>query len=140
MEKAVESTAKQPAKAAGRKSAKRATSKKAVGVKRKYASRSSAGNSAAENGNGYSASASRLLSRGKSAIGDAYSWADEAGRALPAKARNMHLPDTRSMQNFVSERPLVIGALGLGIGIALGAMMPSAHHQAGRVGRKPGRK
>lgn len=67
--------------------------------------------------------ASRLLSRGRQAVGEAYDWAAEGGsRAMPLASR---LPDQRMVQRFVDERPYMLGALGLGIGAMIGLMLPS---------------
>jgi hypothetical protein len=74
---------------------------------------------------GYSDSAARLIARGKSAFGDAYAWAGEASNALPRTARDFGLPDQKSMKAMIDDRPLIIGAVGLGIGLALGSMLPS---------------
>ncbi len=65
---------------------------------------------------GYSDQANRYLKRGKVALGDAYAWVGETGRSLP---------DHRSVETYVSDRPLILGAVGLGIGVVLGAMLPS---------------
>ena len=75
---------------------------------------------------GYSDSASRLIARGKSAFGDAYAWAGEAGSALPRSTRDLGLPDQKSLKALIDDRPLIIGAVGLGIGVALGSMLPTA--------------
>ncbi|MGQ0485330.1 MAG: hypothetical protein ACT4SY_08285 [Hyphomicrobiales bacterium] len=63
------------------------------------------------------------MARGKRAIGGAYEWATEgAGRALPNAARR--LPDRRTLQSLLEERPLVLGAIGLGLGAMIGMMLP----------------
>lgn len=74
---------------------------------------------------GYSDSAARLIARGKAAFGDAYAWAGEAGSALPKATRDLGLPDQKSLKTMIDERPLIIGAVGLGIGVALGSMLPA---------------
>jgi hypothetical protein len=74
---------------------------------------------------GYSDSAARLIARGKSAFGDAYAWAGEASSALPKTPRDFGLPDQKSLKAMVDDRPLIIGAVGLGIGLARGSMLPS---------------
>lgn len=67
--------------------------------------------------------ASRFLSRGRRAAGNAYGWATEGtSRAMPLASR---LPDQRMVQRFVDERPYMLGALGLGIGAMIGLMLPS---------------
>lgn len=75
---------------------------------------------------GYSESASRLIARGKAAFGDAYAWAGEASSSLPRSTRDLGLPDQKSLKAMIDDRPLIIGAVGLGIGVALGSMLPNA--------------
>jgi hypothetical protein len=74
---------------------------------------------------GYSDSASRLIARGKAAFGDAYAWAGEASQSLPRSTRDLGLPDQKSLKAMIDDRPLIIGAVGLGIGVALGSMLPT---------------
>jgi hypothetical protein len=78
--------------------------------------------------------ANTLMSGGRSALNQAYSLAEQAGSAGSRAMRNM--PDTRSLQTMMDERPLLLGAVGLGIGVLIGAMLPSMHgssgHQRGR--------
>ena len=74
---------------------------------------------------GYSDSATRLLSKGKSALGSAYNWVEETASNLPKTARQIGVPDQRTVQNFVGEKPFIFGILGLGIGMAIGAMVPA---------------
>jgi hypothetical protein len=73
---------------------------------------------------GYGDTAARFIGRAKSAFGDAYTWVGETGNALPKTARRIGLPNQQSMQEFIDEKPLIMGAVGLGVGIALGAMLP----------------
>lgn len=75
---------------------------------------------------GYSDSAARLIARGKAAFGDAYAWAGEASHSLPRSTRDLGLPDPKSLKAMIDDRPLIIGAVGLGIGVALGSMLPTA--------------
>jgi hypothetical protein len=80
---------------------------------------------------GYSDSASRLIARGKAAFGDAYAWAGEASHSLPKSAQDLGLPNQKSLKAMIDDRPLIIGAVGLGIGVALGSMLPTV----GRAGK-----
>jgi hypothetical protein len=75
---------------------------------------------------GYSDSAARLIARGKSAFGDAYAWAGEVGGTLPKTARQMSLANSNSLKNAIEDKPLILGAAGLGIGVIIGSMLPSA--------------
>ena len=74
---------------------------------------------------GYSASAQRLIKRGKAAFGEASAWAGKTAGELPKTARNIGVPDQQAVQTFMSERPLIVGAVGLGLGVVLGSMLPS---------------
>lgn len=85
---------------------------------------------------GYSEQAQRLIRRGKAALGDASTWAGETAGNLPKAARNIRLPDQRAMNSFMGEKPLIIGAVGLGLGVVLGAMLPSMGAKAKPPGRK----
>jgi hypothetical protein len=79
---------------------------------------------------GSSGIASRLLSRSRRAAGSAYEWAAEgASRAIPLASRSM--PDQRTVQRLVDERPYMLGALGLGIGAMIGMMLPSPFSSTG---------
>ena len=74
---------------------------------------------------GYSDSAARLIARGKSAFNDAYAWAGEASSALPRTGRDLGLPSQKSLKAMIDDKPLIIGAVGLGVGVALGSMLPT---------------
>jgi hypothetical protein len=41
------------------------------------------------------------------------------------------MPDQRTVQRLVDERPYMLGALGLGIGAMIGMMLPSAFSSMG---------
>jgi hypothetical protein len=74
---------------------------------------------------GYSDSASRLIARGKTAFNDAYAWAGEKSSALPRTRSDLGLPDRKSLKAMIDDKPLIIGAVGLGIGVALGSILPT---------------
>jgi hypothetical protein len=114
---------------------------KAAAARRSTASRSSRSiasktrsngrtSSSRKSGSGSSGLTSRLLSRSRRAAGNAYEWAAEgASRAIPLASRSM--PDQRTVQRLVDERPYMLGALGLGIGAMIGMMLPSAFSSMG---------
>ena len=109
----------------GRKPAKRKATAASHPAARGAAKRQAKGHPAAGR---YSKTASRLMSRGKRAIGGAYEWAaDGAGRALPRAAS--HLPDQRALQSMFEDRPMLLGVIGLGVGAMIGMMLP--RHQMG---------
>lgn len=84
----------------------------------------------------YGDSASRLLARSQRALASAYGWADRKGRGIPGAIKNAHLPDTRSLQSFAEEKSVILGAVGIGVGILIGAMLPSMGYGAHRARRK----
>jgi hypothetical protein len=79
---------------------------------------------------GYSASAQRFIKRGKAAFGEASAWAGKTAGELPKTARNVGVPNQQAVQTFMSERPLIVGAVGLGLGVVLGSMLPSGGGKA----------
>ena len=89
----------------------------------------------------YGSSASRYSARGRDALSGAYSWADSAARELPGT-----LPDMASIRSMANERPLMLGAIGLGIGLLIGVMWPAnsmmSWQSSGRQrgGRRSGRR
>ena len=132
-------TVKGPSPAAKSKIARKtrpASRKAAASAKRASRSASRRPSQSQSTFAGYSDSAARLIARGKAAFGDAYAWAGEASSALPKATRDLSLPDQRSLKTMIDERPLIIGAVGLGIGVALGSMLPTVS-LPGR--RKPAR-
>jgi hypothetical protein len=70
------------------------------------------------------ASADKVIRRGKRAVNKAYNWADDARRAVPRLAKDLRLPRSSDFDVLSDANPLVIGAVGLGIGIVLGTLMP----------------
>jgi hypothetical protein len=98
-----------------------------MGSKTRSSSRTSTSRKSAGGSSGLT---SRLLSRSRRAAGNAYEWAAEgASRAIPLASRNM--PDQRTVQRLVDQRPYMLGALGLGIGAMIGMMLPSPFSSMG---------
>ena len=54
----------------------------------------------------------------------AQTWAQSARDAMPRLARNIHLPSPPSFNALTEASPVILGAVGLGIGVLLGAMLP----------------
>lgn len=80
----------------------------------------------------------RLMSRGKRAMGNVYGWAsDGAGRVLPRASS--FTSERGKWRNMIEDRPLMLGALGLGIGAILGMMMPSRLTGGRKSSRSPSR-
>ena len=79
------------------------------------------------------ASEESVLVRGKKVLGDAYSRASEAGNGLHHSLANLSVPSPRSLQTFAEEKPLVVGAVGIGVGMILGAVLPSIGRMASRA-------
>jgi phage tail protein X len=74
---------------------------------------------------------SRLYARGAGltramldAAEGAQTWAQSARDAMPRLARNIHLPSPPSFNALAEASPVILGAVGLGIGVLLGAMLP----------------
>lgn len=100
-------------KASARKSAvRKAKSRKAAARRRTNSSRAA------------SRSGNRVLREGRRMVSRAYSLADDARRAMPRIARDFRLPRRKDL-HLTDANPLVVGAIGLGIGVVLGSLMPS---------------
>ena len=76
---------------------------------------------------GYSQQAQEFLDRGKTALHAASDWAGATVKHLPDTARKLNLPDQKAAMEFAEQRPLVVGAVGLGIGLVVGALLPRMH-------------
>ena len=84
----------------------------------------------------YSQQAQDFFDRGKTALGAASNWVGSAARHLPDAARKMNLPDQKAAMDFAEHRPLVVGAVGLGLGLVVGALLPRMHSAPAPKGRK----
>jgi len=112
-----------------RETRKRATKRRPTnGGRAGPRSRSATGRSIPLSGNRIASAGSR---RGKRLIEDAQNWADDARRAVPRLARNMHLPSPPSLETFTEANPVILGAVGLGIGVIIGALLPRDVFQGG---------
>jgi hypothetical protein len=67
-----------------------------------------------------------LYRQGRDAVSGAYESATKAGRSLPRLTHNLDLRSRgQSAYSMMEERPFVLGAVGLGLGMALAALLPS---------------
>ena len=71
---------------------------------------------------------------GKNVLASAYHSAGEVGskvrRAMPGLPSALNKRGlNRSMQNVIEDRPVVLGVIGFGIGVALAAVIPMFSHQ-----------
>lgn len=92
-----------------------------VRSKAKYGTRSPAKRSARTHvakSPAYSDSATRLMGGAKSAFNDAYGWADDSTKRMTKAARKAGLPS-----EYANERSLIIAAVGLGVSVAVGALL-----------------
>ena len=76
---------------------------------------------------GYSQQAQQFFDRGKTAIHAASNWAGATAKHLPKAAGNLNLPDQKAAMDFAEQRPLVVGAVALGIGLVMGALLPKLY-------------
>ena len=91
------------------------------------------------NGQNHLAPMDTAMREGTRFMKKAYRWADDMGRSVPKMARGLHMPSTASLNKFAEANPIVLGAVGLGIGVAIGAMLPhmsKAPHGNGRQGAR----
>lgn len=122
----VEITETEAAKTPKRKAPARKSKGRSGSRKRASASRSSKPSSR-RSGTRSRASASRtsptdrMLRQGRSVVNRAYSFAEEARRAMPRMPRvDLRMPRRSDFDALTDANPLVIGAIGLGLGVVLG--------------------
>jgi len=78
-------------------------------------------------------SSDQALRQGRRAIEKAYDWAGEATNMVP-RFRDLRLPRRGDFGAIREANPLLLGAVGLGIGIVLASLMPS-RFSARAIGR-----
>ena len=83
---------------------------------------------------GYGRKASGLVRHGRRLVDDAYGWVDEARSAVPRIAGNRHLPSARRLESFAKANSVILGAVGLGIGVIIGALLPRDAFHTGMQG------
>jgi hypothetical protein len=72
----------------------------------------------------------QLYRQGRDVVSSAYDSAAKAsaraGSAMPKLGENLHLRSrSQSLYTMMEQRPLVMGAVGLGVGMVLAALLPS---------------
>jgi hypothetical protein len=82
----------------------------------------------------------QVLRQGRRVIDRAYDWAGEATSAMP-RFRDLRLPRRSDLSAITEANPLLLGAVGLGLGIVLGSLMPSrfSARSASRLSQPTGR-
>ena len=73
---------------------------------------------------GAAAAMQTLLSRSKDALGNAYQWAGDKGHDFPGTARRVTTRSVEGARSLLDENPLVLAFIGLGLGLAVSAVMP----------------
>jgi hypothetical protein len=70
--------------------------------------------------------ASQLYRQGRNAVSGAVESGIDMGRSIPKLGRGLHIRERgQSVYSMMEERPLVMGAVGLGVGMVLAALLPS---------------
>ena len=69
-------------------------------------------------------SSDQALRQGRRAIDKAYEWADDASSMVP-RLRDLRLPRRSDFGAIREANPLLLGAVGLGLGIVLASLMPN---------------
>jgi hypothetical protein len=98
----------------------------------KTARRRSTGKRRSSNAN-LRSSSDQALRQGRRAIDKAYDWADEASDMVP-RLRDLRLPRRSDFSAIREANPLLLGAVGLGLGIVLASLMPN-RFSARAIGR-----
>jgi hypothetical protein len=75
------------------------------------------------------------MRRGRETISRAYGWAHDAAEG--ARLGNLRLPQRSDLNHLTQANPLLLGAVGLGLGVAIGTLFPRGmgRHAASR--RRP---
>lgn len=79
--------------------------------------------------------AGSALRRGRETIGRAYGWAHEAAEGT--RLGHLRMPRRSDISHLTEANPLLLGAVGLGLGVAIGTLFPRGMHRttSGRTAR-----
>lgn len=72
--------------------------------------------------------AGNALRHGQETLGRAYGWAHDAAES--ARLRNLRLPNRSDIAHLSEANPLLLGAVGLGLGVAIGTLFPRGMHRS----------
>jgi hypothetical protein len=78
-------------------------------------------------------SSDQSLRQGRRVVDRAYDWAEEATHMVP-RFRDLRLPRRSDFGAITEANPLLLGAVGLGLGIVLASLMPN-RFSARAIGR-----
>jgi len=80
---------------------------------------------------------SDIMENGKATLANIPRWTRSVTRRLPRV--DMDMTDATSLRNFVADKPLVVGAVGLGLGALVGALLPRRFGSRNTVSRRSSR-
>lgn len=63
-----------------------------------------------------------VLEKGRRMMASSYGWPTVSTQL--SRVKSLPVPDRKAIQSLVEERPLMLGAIGMGLGMMLGAMLP----------------
>lgn len=78
--------------------------------------------------------AGSALRRGRETLGRAYGWAHEAAES--AHFGNIRMPRRSDIGHLAEANPLLLGAVGLGLGVAIGTLFPRRMRRKGSASRR----
>lgn len=78
--------------------------------------------------------AGSALRRGRETLGRAYGWAHEAAES--AHLGNIRMPRRSDIGHLAEANPLLLGAVGLGLGVAIGTLFPRRMRRTGSTRRR----
>ena len=68
--------------------------------------------------------ANRLISRSRDALAQAYDWAGNTASSLPNLRQSIDRSRLSNVNAMMHDNPALIGAVGFGLGVVLGALFP----------------
>ncbi|CAN5502008.1 hypothetical protein BH10PSE7_BH10PSE7_42700 [soil metagenome] len=68
--------------------------------------------------------ASRVINKGARVINKGTRALSDAASSARDYASDIHIPGRRSLESIVDTNPLILGAIGLGLGVVIGTLLP----------------